>query len=93
MPPHKDEITLVVECYHLSSFKFGHLGYQCLEHTTNSVTKSGIEVVQNKFWVMCCNDAFALNDDDNNIRQFTDISPLPWIILLLQVFSWQVYNY
>lgn len=71
MPPHKDEITLVVECHHLSSFKFGYLGHQCLEHTTNSVTKSGIEVVQNELWVMCCNDAFALDDDDNN-RQFTE---------------------
>ena len=73
MPPHKNEITLVVECHHLSSFKLGYLRNQCLEHATNSVTKSGIEVVQDELRIMCCHDAFALDDDT---CQFPDTIPI-----------------
>lgn len=60
MTAHKDEITLVVERHHLSALEFRYMREERLEHTTHSMTQSGIEVVEDDFRVVGCNNTMAL---------------------------------
>lgn len=55
MPPKKQEITLVVESHDLPSLELRQRRKSGLKQTSNSVTKSRNEAIQDEFrMVWCC---------------------------------------
>ena len=52
MKSEKDKVPLVVEGDDLSPTELRIVGEQSSKHSSNCVTQSGREVVQNHFWLM-----------------------------------------
>lgn len=52
MSPEEDEVALVVQCSNLATLELGDMGEQRGEHSSNSVTKTSVEVVENQFWLV-----------------------------------------
>lgn len=58
--PEKEEVSLIVKCYHLASLEFGQRRKQCLEESTNRVSESCHETVQHEFWIVRRGSCMAL---------------------------------
>lgn len=67
MTAYKDKITLVVERNDLSALEFRNMREECLKHATHSMTQSGIEVVEDDFRVVGCDNTMALWEARKNV--------------------------
>lgn len=48
MSPEKDKVALVVQRRHLSSLELGHMGEQGREHSSDRVSQTSVEVVEDQ---------------------------------------------
>jgi hypothetical protein len=60
MSPEENEITLIVQCYDLSTLKLWELGKGGLKYASTSVAKSCHKSVQDELWVVGCCSSVAL---------------------------------
>ena len=60
MPSEKQEITLVMQSYHLATLELGERWEQSLKHSSNGMSEASGKVVQDKLGVMWCCSCVSL---------------------------------